>query len=313
MKTQTNLGHFVLKAILALVLVAPAFSSCANLDEVWERFEEDDARLDSIESRLDSLESTLNDQIQALDDLLSGQVTIESCVKNDNGSHTITLTNGNSFTVYPKSKEYSTLLTYVEKDGVMYWAYYDAKGNATILRDKDGNEIPVKADLPVVKEVDGEFIITIGGQDYTTGYTPEDVVTVFSDYELNMDESGNVYSVTFTFGEDMTFTISVADYKGLSFHLPGDVNNRVLKDFFVKAGTTSKIRLGLEGVVDYVMQIPDGWRIKEVVDEHTAEVFLNITAPEEANVTAGAAVASGDLKVVAVLEDGKSMVAPQKH
>ena len=72
MKTQTNLGHFVLKAILALVLVAPAFSSCANLDEVWERFEEDDARLDSIESRLDSLESTLNDQIQALDDLISG-------------------------------------------------------------------------------------------------------------------------------------------------------------------------------------------------------------------------------------------------
>ena len=65
----------------------------------------------------------------------------------------------------------------------------------------------------------------------------------------------------------------------------------------------------MEGVIDYVMQVPDGWRVKEVKDEYTRESYFDITAPVETAVSSGAAVSSGELKAVAVLEGGKSMVA----
>ena len=71
MKIQSNLVNIMLKVFLGLMLTAPLFS-CTNLDEVWDRFEEEDARLDSLEDRLDSLESSLNNQIKALDEILSG-------------------------------------------------------------------------------------------------------------------------------------------------------------------------------------------------------------------------------------------------
>lgn len=302
MKTQSKWGSVTLKAVLALVFVAPFFSSCVDLDEVWNKFDE-------VEARLDSLETSVNNQILALDNLLSGQIKISECKKNDDGSHAIVLSDGTKFTVYPKSTEYNTLLTYVEEGGVKYWAVYDAAGNITPLTGKDGKKIPVEAELPSVKEVDGEYIITIAGQEYTTGFTVEEVVTVFSAYELLKDDSGNVYAVTFTFGENMKFTVPLVDYKGFSFHIVGDVSATVIKDYYVDYGETSRVLAGMEGVVDYVMQIPDGWRVKEVVNDYTKETYLDITAPKASAVEAGAAVASGELKVVAVIEDGKSMVA----
>jgi len=302
MINQTKLGHVLLKTLLCLVFVLPFFSSCTGLDELRDK-------IDVIEERLDSLESSLNGQIQAFDEFLSGQATISECEKNKDGSYAITLSNGTKFTVYPKTSQYNTLLTYVEEGDVKYWAVYDGVGNAVALTDADGNKIPVEAELPVVEERDGEYVIIIGGEEYTTGFSTEDIVSIFSDYELHKDDSGNVYSVTFTFGDGLTFTIPVDGYKGLSFHMVGDVNNKVIKDYYIGLGTTARVRIDVEDVIDYVMQVPDGWRVKEVVDSYASETYLEITAPQESAVSAGAAVANGDLKIVAVVEGGKSMVA----
>ena len=302
MKIQTNLGCLVFKAVLGLVMVAPVFSSCAGLDEMRDR-------LDEVEARLDSLEISLNDQIQAFDDFLKGQATISECKKNTDGSHTITLSSGAKFTVYPKSASYNTLLTFVEEDGVKYWAMYDAIGNTVVLKDANDKKIPVEAELPVVEEVEGQFILKIGGKEYVTGYSTEDIVTIFTGYELHKDDSDNVYAVTFTFGDGLTFTVPVADYKGFSFHMLGDVNMRVIKDFYVGYGETSRLLVGTEGVIDFVMQVPDGWRVKEVVNEKVGETYLDITAPTLSAIASDAAVDNGELKVVAVTEGGKSMVA----
>ena len=62
MKNQTKWVNVALKIFLGLVLTSPVFSSCANLDEVWEKFDEVDARLDS-------LVNGLNGQIEALNSL----------------------------------------------------------------------------------------------------------------------------------------------------------------------------------------------------------------------------------------------------
>lgn len=298
MKIQTKCAGTIFKVILSLVVAAPFFSSCANLDEVWEKFDEVDARLDS-------LESSLNNQIQAM----SGQATIADCKRNDNGSIEITLSSGLKFTVLPEGANSKPLLTYIEDKGVKYWAIYDKNGDAVALKNSDGEMIPVESELPVVEKVNGEYVLTIGGETYVTGQSTDDMVTIFTAYELHKDDSGNVYSVSFTFGENMVFTIPVDGYKGFSFHMVGDINSTVIKNYYIAYGETARLRAGMEGVVDYVMQIPDGWRVKEIVIEGDSETYFDITAPTEATVEAGAAVSGGDLKVVAVVEGGKSMVA----
>ena len=304
MKKRTDLGALVLKALVCLAFVVPVFSSCMGLEELR-------GKVDELESRLDSLELSLNNQLDALDAFCSGKTTISELKENNDGSHTVELSDGTTFTVYPKSTEHCNLLTYVEIEDVKYWATYNALGEAVALLDVDGNMIPVQTEvvMPTVKERDGEFILVIGDEEFTTGFTREDVVTVFSSYELNVDDSGNVYSVTFTFGEGMEFTISLEEYKGFSFHAVGDVSAKVIKDYYVALGQTSRVSINIDDVIDYVMQIPDGWRVKEVIDEYTNEAFLDITAPVQSAIDEGAAVASGDLKVIAVVEGDRSMVA----
>lgn len=304
MEKRTFFGSRAFKAFACLALVVSSLSSCSGLEELR-------GKVDELEMRLDSLELSLNNQLDALDAFCSGKTTITELKENNDGSHTIELSDGTKFTVYPKSTEHGNLLTYVEVEGVKYWATYNGAGEAVALLDIEGNMIPVQTDvvMPTVEERDGEYVLIIGEEEYTTGYTVEEIVTVFSAYELNKDDSGNVYSVTFTFGEDMKFTISVDGYKGFSFHAANDVNENVIKDYYVPLASTVRLRVKTEDVVDYVMQIPDGWRVKEVTDQYTKETYLDVTAPTKEAIEAGAAVANGNLKVVAVVEGGKSMVA----
>ena len=66
--------------------------------------------------------------------------------------------------------------------------------------------------------------------------------------------------------------------------------------------------LDCEGIIDYVMQIPDGWRVSERLDEVTGVMYVDVKAPSAELVSSGAAVARGDLKVVSVVEGGKAAV-----
>ena len=59
----------------------------------------------------------------------------------------------------------------------------------------------------------------------------------------------------------------------------------------------------------YAMQIPDGWRVAEREDKYTEEIYIDITAPSASTIQAGAAVAEGELKLVAVVEGGKAAVS----
>ena len=306
MKNQTKWVNVALKIFLGLVLTSPVFSSCANLDEVWEKFDEVDARLDS-------LENGLNGQIEALNSLLSkNEIEISKYSVNEDGSCVITLSDGTEFTVLSKTANMTTFMSYKEVNGIKYWAVYDAEGNLNLLKDANNKNIPV-TELPTVTEKDGIYYIVINGEEYATGYNPGDSLTLITSYELNKDESGNVYSVTFVFGEDeYTFTVPVSGYKGFRFLL-GNVSAgaTVIKDYYVDYSSVAKVYVDVENVVDYVMQIPDGWRVKEVTSEVDG-TYLEITAPSKETITAGAAVAEGDLKVVAVVEGGDAMVARLK-
>ena len=65
----------------------------------------------------------------------------------------------------------------------------------------------------------------------------------------------------------------------------------------------------MTGVVDYVTQVPDGWRVKEYTEDLTGETYVKVTAPSKELVEMGAAVSDGWLKVVSVVVGGKAAVS----
>ncbi len=308
MKTLTNI--FVKVAFLAAV-VLPMLTSCYDDKAIWDKF-------DDIENRLDSLENSLNQQFQALNTLISSvdsKTTVTSCDKNSDGSYDVTLSNGAKFTVLPDGTDYSALVSVVTVNGVKCWATYDENGKLIALTDDAGQPVPV---VPVVDNYrtkvevlveDGVYYLVIDGVKYKTGYDTEDLVQVFSSCTPLEDASGNVYAMQFTFGEGMTVTVALDGYNGVIFKLPNALSSSVVSEYFVAKGATETLLLDMAGVVDYIMQIPDGWRVDERVDEYTGETYIDITAPTAEAVANGYAVENGDLKVVAVVEGGKAAVS----
>ena len=170
------------------------------------------------------------------------------------GITVVTLSNGEKLVLFPEKslKSYVTYLTL--SDGVDYWAYIDADGKKQLFLDENGEAVPVVADTPEVIERDGDTYIVVGGVEY-----PLSGNSVFSDYEVITDElTGEVYAVTFTFGEGMSFTVTVDGAAGFHFVRPSGWSTTIISDYYVPMGTTERIQVEARGVVDYVLQIPDG-------------------------------------------------------
>lgn len=303
MKTLKTTAKSVLSGMLCIAMSAPMLTSCYDDSALW-------GEIDEITGRLDNLDERLNSQIQAFNDFMAdGGITISSYEKTADGTCIVTLSNGTKFSVLPTGANASSIISYMIVNGQKCWAVYSTGGTLQVLKDAEGNPIPVESVVPVVEERDGKYFLIVGDQEYETGFSADSDLAVITGYKLNTDEIGNAYSVTFKFGEGMTFTIPVDGYLGFSFRLGSAEQTRVIEDYYVDYGSTGQILAGMDGVVDYVLQIPEGWRVVEEVDEFMGETYLNITAPSRAAVAAGTAVAEGNLKVVAVVEGGKAMAA----
>ena len=296
MKKWTDLA---LRSFLCLFTIAAIFVSCADDDALWNKIHD-------LEARLDSLENNLNSQVAALNSLMSDGSTISSCVQNTDGSYVIELSNGTKFTAMPDSTNFSSLVSCVLVDGKNCWATSDPSGNLITLTDAAGKPIPVSASIEV-KIVDGIYYLVVNGREYATGYDAEEAVQVFSSCTPLKDASGQVYAVKFKLGEGWEVTVTVDGYRGVLFKL-SSINSTVVSEYFIDYGQTQTFLMDTRGVVDYVMQIPDGWRIEESVEQLTGDVYVSITAPARETVEMSAAVASGDLKVVSVVEGGKAAV-----
>ena len=295
-----NWMKIFVRSLLCLSLAIPAFTSCYDDSALWDK-------VNDMEARLNELEVEMTSQVEAMQALLSNGATLTSCKKNSDGSYTVTLSDGTKFKVLPEGTDFSSLVSVMVVDGKKCWATYDPSGNAVALTDASGKAIPVSVEVSV-KIKDGVYCLVINGKEYETGYDAEDVVQVFSSCTPLTDASGNVYAVKFTFGEGMEVTVALDGYKGVIFKL-SNINNVVISEYYVGYGQTQSFLMEMQGVVDYVMQVPDGWRVKEVVEELTGETYLKVTAPSAETVALGAAVAEGDLKVVSVVEGGKAAIS----
>ena len=295
-----NSGFF--KAALVVLLACPVAVSCYDDSDIRKQ-------LDLLVSKVYDLEQSLNNEIDALKAMLKGGVMIQKTVLNTDGTRTVILTDGTEITLYPKTSLQSCI-TYmpasVNGKTVNCWAYIDENGTKRYLRDDNDNPIPVESATPEVVEIDGQTYLVIGNMQY-----PLVGNSVFSDYEVHADElTGEVYAVTFTFGEDMKFTVTVDGACGFYFVNYSGVMGQmqILDEYYIAAGKTERVQISAVGVVDYVLQIPDGWKVKEYVDVYTSEKYFDITAPGAAAVEAGAET-EGDIKVVAVIEGGKATIS----
>ena len=290
---MNNLVKRIFKSLICAALTLPAVVSCYDDSQIWDK-------LNELEKRVDSLQVNLNEQASALSDLMGSGTTISSCTKNADGSYTIELSNGTDFTVLPAGTKFSSLVTYMQKDGKMTWATYDADGNLVPLVGVGPGKIQVKL-------VDEVYHVVIDGVDYPTGFTIDDNVQIFSSCTPMADDSGQVYAVKLTVGDGWEVTMAVDGYKGVLFKI-SSISTSVENEYYIDFGQSQSFYMDTRGVIDYVMQIPDGWRVVESLDKLSGEITVKITAPSEETVALQAAVASGDLKVVSVVEGGKAAV-----
>ena len=313
MKTFNKFSKSILKVACLAVLAGPFMvSSCTEtiIEEHYYENDYDDSgiwdQLNALIGQVYNLEQKMNSEIKTLKDLLKGKIFITN-VKNDvsSGLTIVELSNGETLVLFPE-KDMKSYVTYITlSDGVTYWAYIDEDGNKQLFLDENGEAVPVYGNTPEVIEKDGDTYLVIGGVEY-----PLSGNSVFSDYELITDElTGEVYAVTFTFGEDMSFTVTVDGAAGFHFVRPAGWSTVIISDYFVPVGSTERIQVDAKGVVDYVLQIPDGWRVKEFKDPYMGSLYFDVTAPSAELINSGVAAADGDLKVVAVLEGGKATVS----
>ena len=286
---------------LALIAVAcPMLASCQYDDsELWEQ-------INDLAIRVHALEQKLNNEFEALSDMVKKSVTITSCEIQSDSTYKITLSTGVEFIADPKPDvELKSVVTYMNLGGVNYWAYYKADGSRELILNEAGERIPVETETPKVVTREDESFLVVGGVEY-----PLSGNSVFSNYEIIQDEmTGEIYAVKFAFGEDMSFTVTVDGAQGFWFVQQAGFYTSILSDYFVAAGMTERVQLSMIGVMDYVLQVPDGWRVKEFVDELVGVTYFDITAPTTEQVNSGDAVAEGNLKAMVVLEGGKATVA----
>ncbi len=281
----------VCRMVLCAALVCPAFVSC----EIMELPD----KVDNLIQRVQDLELSMNDQMETLSELVKKtKLTIVSVSVNDEtGVTTIELSDGKLLKLLPKT-DLKSFITYFT-DPVSQekcWAYIDSNGNTQAFRDDKGDYIPVDADVPEVVVEDDETWIIIGGVKYPFGGN-----SVFSDYEVIEDElTGEVCAVTFTFGKDMAFTVTVDGVGG--FFFVDDEKNARINEYYFSLGSTKKVNFKASGVEDYIIQSPEGWKVK--INEKDA--YFEITAPDAAAVESGVAVGKGYVKVMSVLQGGKA-------
>ena len=243
-----------------------------EIDGIKDRLDGFQDQIDGIIESIYDLQENMNTEIQALRSLLSGKLMITSVSKDAaTGVTTVTLSDGSKLILYPE-KNMKSYVTYITlSDGVNYWAYINDEGDKELFLDENGAPVPVMTETPEVIVKDGETWLVIGGKEY-----PLSGNSVFSDYDLIADElTGEIYAVTFTFGEGMSFTVTVDGASGFFFVKPSGWSTVMISDYYVANGLTERVQLDARGVVDYVLQIPDGWRVKEYEDSWAQSISIS--------------------------------------
>lgn len=317
--------------MILATLACPVFTSCYDDAPLWEKVEDLDARLTALEAKLNTdlaaLQTLLEGQINALSGKVDALVTVKDCEEQADGSYVITLSDGTEFTVYPEYKENHTgLVTTTEVNGVLYWAVYDKDGKAVVVTDADGNPVPVVDVVPQVKVDTETAVVSISfdggktwievGTDTPYIFAGAEVVTTdyYTDEEEAADPEWNTEDplyVVLTLADGRTITVTI---DGAASFMFASNYGGVIKTQYIAAAEKTTVSVMATNIEGWVKDVPAGWMVEENT-QYLAEygqAEFNVTAPTAEAIASGAAVAEGDLKVVAVAVGGKTVTASVK-
>ena len=272
--------------------------------------------LATLEQRVADLEKKVSDEVAALKGLIKDQVVVTKVVE-ENGAVTVTLSDGNQFTVYPKANPTDTNTdTYIsvkadEITGVYYWAIFNEKGFVEFLK-VDGERVAVfQEQEDACEPVDLKFQVNEKGNiefsvDGGKTWTDSGVAVGACDCEGTVVSTGacvfkNVvvrdHYVTFTLADGSEVVVFLAEF--ISFEAGRE-------HFYVKPGEVKALPFVVNEQVEdiSVMNQPMGWKASvELAEDQTeaepskAAYVLNIEGPSQYIVGAGVAEKTGYIQL----------------
>ena len=265
---------FILCAIGLFVFV-PA---CSDYDD-----SELKGRVDKLEERVAELEENLTAQIESLQQMLDGKLTIAACqLDEETGIYTIVLSDGSTLEV-AAAGESASAIGVMQQDGAYYWTL-----NGEPLLGADGKQLPVEVTPGIrVNPTTNEWEVSPdGGKNWLS--TGIEATNSTSSIFTKVDE------------DDLYVYFTLSDGTSISIPKTQDFVCRPLsgKQYF-KAGESKTINMEMSDVDKNIVVKPEGW--KTVI----ANNQLTITAPASGN---DAAETSGTVQIFAISSNGRCTI-----
>ncbi len=291
--------------IAMVAIVALSAVSCQYDDtDIWEE-------INNIKQELADLRAQLETELNAIKDLVNGQVTVKEVKQQNDGSKVIVLSDGSKITVYPKGAGVpENIVTVISENGVMYWAMYDGIGNAAPIL-VNGQKVPVADVAPQTQVVDGAIEVSFDGGNtwLKTGYDKSvadsiitDIEIVYSDWQTDSDGNPVALYCKITMADGSIVKVGMQNGKLV---LPYDM-------MFVPYGSEMPFSLNIDDVADFMNTNPRGWEsdIQHNAKERT--ISMTFYAPTYEEIESGEAVAEGIAKLMVVFNNGSSAIASIK-
>ena len=299
---------------LTMLLAALALTACKYDDSaLWEQLDQNKEYIAATEriAALETWQAKTNTNIQSTQALLNTADWITAVTPVTEAGmkvgYTITFLNSPAITIYNDETGIAGITPQIgvtqEDDGSWYWTLNgdpmtDGEGNS-IRADGDSAPVPqlsTGASLTVAQDFDGAAIVSDAiylsvdeGKTWTR-VSGEDSSSFFSDVDTS-----DPTCVTFTLADGASF--SIARYTDLKLTFDRSAvrlgyGNTITVDFTAEGNETF--------TTDNIFIVaPDGWKASTDLATRASTGFsLTVTAPEEAQLTAGSAVAEGDILVM---------------
>lgn len=303
-KIFTNIKAIV-ASVVTMAVVASSATSCSYDDAaIWDE-------INQIKKELADLRDSLQNEMNAIKELVNGNVTIKDVTAQADGSKLVTLSDGTKISVYPKGDEVpQNVITTKMENNVFYWAYYDGLGQAQFLL-VGGKKVPVADATPKTRVNEGAIEVSLDGGTtwFVTGYSEsvadsiiKAIEVVYSDWQTDAE------------GNPIALYCKVVLSDG-SIIKVGMQNGKIVLPFdslFVPYGTDMLFSVEVSDVADYMTTTPKGWECEVEHDAKSERMILNFFAPTLEDIEAKEAVSSGVAKLMVVFNNGSSAIASIK-
>ncbi len=274
-----------------------SLSSCSYDDTaITDRLSDVEDRLTVLESAMEQAQTNINN-LQIIVEAMQSDVAVSSVTANEDGSYTLTFSNGLSITIGGDDAIEQPIISVVEEDGNYYWIYVYEDGSKEYIVDEDGNNIQANGEEGIVpliqinEETDEwEYSIDNGETWVSTGVvaTGADGDSFFSG--VDCDSSEDYIYITLADGT----VLKLAKVKDLVFTL----EYSSITDFNYEE--TREVGVTMSGIYKYSIAKPDGWRVS------LSGSTLTVTSPAKDNTYAET---EGIVSIVCVGSNGQSIIA----